>query len=309
MVSWSIKQFRHWVPVLGIIALAALFLKLPETPNFFGLIACKTCSSKDPYLPLVGAGYFATLVAVSLLFPSFPRPLVARGGLTWSVLLAAALTYINLPVWCGICLFVHACHIAIWTIWAAVPAVAATPSSTLRERLCLTLFAPICAVAFFSCLNLTFMAYGFKAKHNLSASALNPGDPLPAFTAQTSSGRIFANTDAAQSAGIVINFISPSCLYSQEQLPVLNDVAAQLSTGSYRFINVSSQLSNELVNHFSSTEWVEDKEGKLRELFKVYGYPTLFVVGKDGKIARVIPGAPEKLKAHLMSTLVNPTDN
>jgi thiol-disulfide isomerase/thioredoxin len=274
--------------VLGIIALASLFLKLPETPNFFGLIACKTCSSKDPYLPLVGAGYFATLVAVSLLFPSFPRPLVARGGLTWSVLLAAALTYINLPYWCGICLFVHACHIAIWTIWAAVP---------------------ICAVAFFSCLNLTFMAYGFKAKHNLSASALNPGDPLPAFTAQTSSGRIFANTDAAQSAGIVINFISPSCLYSQEQLPVLNDVAAQLSSGSYRFINVSSQLSNELVNHFSSTEWVEDKEGKLRELFKVYGYPTLFVVGKDGKIARVIPGAPEKLKAHLMSTLVNPNEN
>ena len=301
------KSVRYCVPVLGILALAALFLKLPETPEVFRLIACKTCSSGDPYLPLLGAGYFATLVALSLLFPAFPGPLVARGGLIWAVLLALALTYLSLPVWCPACLIAHACHILIWTIWNLTPS-AATESraSAFPERLCLTLFAPISVVALFSGLNLTFMAYGFKLNHSALASGLQPGDAVPAFTAQTTAGHSLTNINSADTAGTVINFVSPGCPYCEQQLPVLNAVASQLAGGSCRFINVSPALPPDLLQRAPATEWVEDKEGKLRELFHVSGYPTLFVVGADGKITQVIPGVTATLRTDLLATLVNP---
>jgi hypothetical protein len=44
-------------------------------------------------------------------------------------------------------------------------------------------------------------------------------------------------------------------------------------------------------------EWFEDKEEVLRELFNVTGYPTLFVIGNDGKIQKVISGVSDELKA------------
>src|SRR4051812_44254351 len=111
------QQVRSWVPILGILALAVIFLNLPGAPNVFALVGCKTCSASDPYLPLIGGGYFATLVAVALLFPGFPAPAMARGGLIWAVVLALALTYLKWPQVCVICLIGHACHIVMWLIW------------------------------------------------------------------------------------------------------------------------------------------------------------------------------------------------
>jgi peroxiredoxin len=298
------KQLRHWIPFLGMLALAVLFLSLPETPNVFGILKCKTCASSSPYLPLIGSGYFASLIAISLLFPAFPNSQIARGGLTWAVLLAFVLTYLKLPHWCIACLIGHLCNIVIWTIWLLVPLKENKSSpSTFRERLCLTLFAPFSVVALFSCLNLTFMAYGFKTKTHAMASSLQPGDALPAFTIQTTNGHSITNTVAAENIGTFINFVSPACPYCQEQLPIFNTVAKQMASSSYRFINVSPTLSEELIQSSPGTEWVEDRGGQLHKLFKVAGYPTMFIVGKDGKIAQVIPGVPEKLKAYLFDSL------
>jgi thiol-disulfide isomerase/thioredoxin len=301
------KRLRHWVPVLGILALAALFLTLPETPEVFRRFGCKTCAAGEPYLPLLGAGYFAALVAISLLCPAFPGPNVARGGLIWAVLLAGALTYLKLPAWCPACLTGHACNILIWAIWKFVPPAAnESVASTFRERLCLTLFVPMSVVALFSGLNLTFMAYGFKLNQNPLSSGLQPGDAVPVFAAQTTAGRALTNASATATADTILDFISPDCPYCKEQLPVLNKIAAQLAGNSYRFINISPAVPADLIQRAPAAEWVEDKAGKLRELFQVSGYPTLFVVGSDGKITRVFPGVSEKFESDLRASLGQP---
>jgi len=298
------KQLRNWISILGILALMALFLKMPETPNVFGIFKCETCAPSAPYLPLIGAGYFATLVAISLLFPAFPTSLIARSGLIWSVLLAIALTYMDLPVWCAACLMGHACNILIWTIWWGAPAaIQEARASPFRERLCLTLLAPITMMALFSCLNLTFLVYNLKAKHDGLATGLKPGDAVPTFTTLSPENHTFTNSDIAATAGIVINFVSPNCPYCKEQLPILDAVAAQFTNSSYRFINISPSLPPELVEQSSAAEWIEDREGKLRELFKVSGYPTLFVIGADSKILQIIPGVPKDLKNDLLTKL------
>jgi thiol-disulfide isomerase/thioredoxin len=302
------SKIRDVAPVLlGLLAMVALFLKLPETPDFFSTFACKTCATSDPYLPLIGSGYFALLVAVSLLFPSFPGPKAARAGLLWATLLAAVLTVIDQPGWCIDCLVGHACNILIWTIWLAIPPAAnqVPTSSTLRERFCLAIFAPISVVALFSCLNLTFMAYGIKHNRALAATTLQAGDAIPTFNAQTNR-RGITNSDITQTAGTVINFVAQDCPYCKEQLPSVEAVATQLVKGSYRIINVSPSLSPEIIQRSPTSEWVEDKTGNLRQLFHVSGFPTMFVVGSNGKIEQIFTGVPEKFKETLLTLLVQP---
>lgn len=294
------KKMRNWVPVFGIIALAALFLKLPGISDNLG---CRTCASTHLYFTLLGSGYFTILLAVSLLFTSFPGPRLARAGLIWAVLLAPTLIYISFPNWCIACLVAHACNIVIWMIWAWVPSLEKeTPGLTLKQKLYFMLLAPIAVVALFSSLNLTFMAY--SPKKNPTTYGLQLGNDMPNFTFQTSKGLSISNNEAAQIAGFIINFVTPDCHYSREQLPMIDSVATQPANKSYRFINISPTLPPELVERSPSTDWVEDKDGTLRKLFKVSGYPTLFIAGRNNKITQVIRGVPDQLPASLMISLL-----
>lgn len=301
----STPPARSAVPLLGLLALAALFLSLPEAPNLCGHLGGTTCSSRDPYLPLIGAGYFAALVAVSLLFPGLPGPLVARGGLTWAVLLALGMTYVKWPGVCPACLVAHTCNVLIWSLWLVVPSAGEVPGTTVRERLFLALFAPVAVIALFSTLNLTFGVYGFHAP-SVAPTRLQNGDEVPDFTTATTAGRGLARSDAARGSAVVINFVAPQCPYCKDQLPKLNAVARELAAGPYRFVNVTPALSSDLTERAPDTEWIEDRGDRLRKLFQVNGSPTLFVLGGDGKIAHIIAGVPDQFEAELRTSLVKP---
>jgi hypothetical protein len=294
------KYFRHLIPILGILALLALFLKLPETSKIFNALSCKTCSLPDPYLPLVGSAYFATLIAISLFFPRFPRPQIARSGLIWAVLLALVLTYIDFPQICVLCLIGHACNISIWTIWTVTSSTKSLSNSSVKERLYLVVFAPISIAALFGSLNLTFMAYGFKTHPPIPGTGLQIGDAVPSFSTRTSDGQLIT---CPASSRMLINFISPDCPHCKEQLKVLDTIIPEIKSSACRFINITPFLSSELVAYSPSMEWVEDKVGDLSSLFNVPGYPTLFVVGSDSKIVQIIPGVHEDLKNLILASL------
>lgn len=297
MVPSLLRKLRSTVPILGIIALCALFLKMPEVPNILGIFKCESCVGNTPYIPMLGAGYFAVLIALSMLFPNFPSFLIARGGIVWAVLLVLVLTYIDFPHLCFACLIGHLCNIAIWTIWLFVPPAAIKQhASPVQERLFLTLFAPIAMIALFSCLNLTLMVYHLKTKQPPLATSLKVGDPIPNFKVKDIKEHDFAHTDVVKTAGTFINFISPTCPFCREQLLILNDTIPKLKNHSYRFINVTPELSSNLLQQSPESEWVEDKTGALRELFHVNGYPTLFLIDNDGKILKIITGVSDELK-------------
>jgi len=299
MVQGRVKHPRHWVPVLGIIALLCMFLKLPEIPDILGAFDCKTCFSNNPYFPLITGAYFSVLLALSLLFPAFPGPLIARGGLVWASLLALTLTYLNLPQVCAICLVGHLCHIMIWVIWCMFPAFATRRrTSPLGERLFLTLFAPLIVIALFSAINLTFLIYHLKASQQDAATSLKAGDIAPNFAEN-------APTRIGEKKGWIINFISPNCSFCKEQLGILNGEINELMSDSYRFINITPALTPELIQQLPLAEWIEDPEGNIRQLFKVSGYPTLFVVSADSKITKVISGVPENLVTELIKNNSN----
>lgn len=302
------RQFRSWVPILGILNLILLFFQMPEAPNLFGLLGCKTCASSDPFLLLMGAGYFTTLIAISLLFPNFPNRQIACGGLIWALLLASGLTYIHLPNLCPACLIGHFFNLLIWTIWIVVPSPKSELfSSFFKERIFFLLLTPMIVVTLFSCLNITFLIYRFQDEQDLSTMAyFKPGDMTPPFAIQTTKGIKINQENLTQTSGTVINFVTANCPYCTQQLPILNAVATQLAQSSYQFVNVSSTLTDDLTQRASSTEWVEDKEGDLHQLFKVKAYPTTFIIGNDGKIRQVILGVPENLEASLLTSILKP---
>jgi thiol-disulfide isomerase/thioredoxin len=275
---------------------------MPEISSLLGMFGCKTCTSSDPYFVLLGAGYFALIIALSVLFPSFPGPLFAKGGLVWSLLLMIGLTYESLPNVCWNCLFTHVCNVLIWGIWLYVP-VKKLPTSTtsLPERMYLALFAPIGIIALFGSLNLISMAYGFKIHHGFNQS-LQSGEQIPSFTVQTTKGTNLTSADMHTYSGMVINFVAPNCPFCKEQLPIVDKVAIELAS-PHRFFHVSPKLPLDLVELSPTADWIEDKEGKLRSLFKVSGYPTLFIIDSDGKIAEVIPGVPDSLRNSLLQHL------
>lgn len=284
------KVARQFVPFLGLCALLCMFFMLPETPNPFGIFGCKNCSAYDPYFALISTFYFAALLSISLVFPNFPGPNVARSGLIWSVLLAFALMYIKWPGICVGCLIGHICNILIWTIWFAFPQREKPSALTIKDRLCLCLITPVTFVALFACLNITFLVYQHKNKQQNIASNLHAGDGAPAFAMQTTKGTAVSNST------IILNFVSPGCPYCQEQLPIINALAGKIPG---RIVNVSANLPEDLIKLAPQVEWLEDKDNRLRNLFQVLGYPTLFVI-EEGKIKRIIPGVPEGLNQLLL---------
>lgn len=83
--------------LFGVVALGALFFKLPGIPDLFGM-TCKSCTASSPYFPMLAAAYFAFLISFILSFPTFPSFSKALGGLFWALGLLVTLTYIS-PEW------------------------------------------------------------------------------------------------------------------------------------------------------------------------------------------------------------------
>jgi hypothetical protein len=155
----SVKTLRACVPILGLIALVALFLKLPEISRIMLQPYCTLCAENTLYIVLIGAGYFSLLIALSLVFPEFPGPYLARGGLIGALLLGLTLAYLKMPNFCLLCAIGHACNIAIWSIWCF--RWKGQNSLLLHDgfRLYLVFLAPLSIIALFNSLNLTAFSY------------------------------------------------------------------------------------------------------------------------------------------------------
>src|SRR5579863_3554471 len=85
--------------------------------------------------------------------------------------------------------------------------------------------------------------YNLKSKQKMLVTS---DAIVPAFTVQNKD-RAFSNADIVGTKGAIINFVSPHCSYCQEQLPILDVVAAQINDRTFRIINISPSLPVELM--------------------------------------------------------------
>ncbi|WP_420421005.1 hypothetical protein [Simkania sp.] len=141
--------------LFGLAALVLIFFKLPGVAVCIGLLTCEVCASATPWIPLLGAAYFSTLIAVIFLFPNFPKCPWRYVGIVWALALPVLLYSLE-PRWCTICFFAHLCHLGLWTFWRRREKSVPLP---LRIKILLIVVSASAMTALYAALNLTLLRF------------------------------------------------------------------------------------------------------------------------------------------------------
>jgi len=139
------------------------------------------------------------------------------------------------------------------------------------------------------------------------------GKPAPAFTLKTLEGKAVANAELASAPATVLNFVAPNCGYCKKQLPRIETLKADYTAKGVRFVNVSETMGTktftpeEVVNVIkgagSTNELAIDEGNTVGKMFQANGYPTMVIVGKDGKVAAVNSGNLADLETRMKGQL------
>jgi thiol-disulfide isomerase/thioredoxin len=127
------------------------------------------------------------------------------------------------------------------------------------------------------------------------------GQPAPQFSLTTFDGKSFAQADLKDKI-TVLDFVSPVCPWCKKQLPVVEPVRAAYESKGVRFICVVNPNPSRL-HEFGKEEVTKimdslnvhlelafDPQTAMGSAFGTRSYPTMVVVGKDGKVAAVNVG-------------------
>jgi hypothetical protein len=160
------NRLRAWVPLLGVLAMLAVALKLPNMMTLiFGQAICPVCNQPYPFVTALAGAYFVLLTVVAVCFPRFPGQIGAYIGFLWALFLASYMMggggrLLIAPKdgqFCPPCAVAHGLHILMWLAWWLLPPVKKTvqtdglPKTTIR--LCLAGIAWLGGLAAFGTMN------------------------------------------------------------------------------------------------------------------------------------------------------------
>lgn len=138
------------------------------------------------------------------------------------------------------------------------------------------------------------------------------GKPAPSFELKTAAGKSLNNKQLADSKAVVMTFWAADCPYCKKALPRIDSVRKEFASKGVRFINVAEkmrkrytddQLKEVLKSLKVEGELVPDQDNKLGPRFKATSYPTMFVLGKSGKVEMVSIGNVPRLETDLTKKL------
>jgi thiol-disulfide isomerase/thioredoxin len=127
------------------------------------------------------------------------------------------------------------------------------------------------------------------------------GTQAPSFSLKTVDGKTVSSDEYSKHPAMVLNFVAPNCGYCKKQVPNLDKVRADYEAKGIRFVNVYERMGTkdfepaEAIDVFkqagSNLELARDTGNEIGQLFKATSYPTMVIIGKDGKIEHVNAGA------------------
>ncbi|MFQ5494829.1 MAG: redoxin family protein, partial [Phycisphaerae bacterium] len=120
------------------------------------------------------------------------------------------------------------------------------------------------------------------------------GKPAPAFSLTTFDGKTVSNAEFAKHPATVLNFVATNCGYCGKQIPRLEKLRQTYDAKGVRFVNVvetmrqaysKDQVLAKMTSLGSKLEVAHDPPNKVGTLFSARGFPTMVIVGRDGKVA------------------------
>ncbi|MFQ5461068.1 MAG: redoxin domain-containing protein [Phycisphaerae bacterium] len=138
------------------------------------------------------------------------------------------------------------------------------------------------------------------------------GKPAPSFSLTTLGGKPISNSDFKSHPATVLNFVAPNCGFCKRQLPNVEKIREAYAAKGIRFVNMSQTMRKKYTPEEASDvfkgvgsrfEIAMDDDNAIGRQFKATSYPTMMVIGKDGKIAHVNIGAKKDIDKILASQL------
>lgn len=138
------------------------------------------------------------------------------------------------------------------------------------------------------------------------------GKPAPEFKLVSAAGKEVSNAWAAKEGPIVVNFIAGDCGYCKKQMPRLELIRKDYESKGVKFMGIvekmradftADQIKGVLKELEVNFDFAMDPENTVGGLFRANSYPTLFVIGKDGKVELAEVGNVDELEANLSKKL------
>jgi thiol-disulfide isomerase/thioredoxin len=126
--------------------------------------------------------------------------------------------------------------------------------------------------------------------------ALQPGEPVPDFSAPAIGGGRFEWTDY-EGRPVVLSLWAPWCSHCQAELPVLNDVMQDYS--DVAFVTIVTAIGDQpgpdageflADNGITAPTAIDDTDRELASAFGLEFFPTLYFIDSDGAVVRQMTG-------------------
>ena len=134
----------------------------------------------------------------------------------------------------------------------------------------------------------------------LSFADVQEGDVFPAFKIPTLDGKVL---DTAQLKGrvVYVDFWASWCATCKESFPILSELNTELQGSNVFFLGINTDEDVRLAKKFLLKTPVNflnvsDRTQKIVEFFQPKGFPTAYIVGKDGIVHSVKAGFAGKAK-------------
>jgi len=138
------------------------------------------------------------------------------------------------------------------------------------------------------------------------------GKPAPTFTLDTVEGKKLGTAELASAPATILNFFAPNCGFCKKQIPRMEEVRKKYADKGVRFVNVSQnmrqpftqeQVMETLKGLGYQGEVAINHENTVGGMFNASGFPTMVVLGKNGKVEAVNVGNVADLDTRLPGQL------
>ncbi len=138
-----------------------------------------------------------------------------------------------------------------------------------------------------------------SASASTSQSSQNTNPIAPDFTLKDLNGKDVKLSDYRGKV-VILNFWAVWCKYCKEEMPDLNELNKELEKDNEAVIlTVDVQESQDIVKDYLSTNNIDlkvlmDQDGSVTQTYGVTGFPTTFIINKDGTLYTYIPQKTDK---------------